>query len=40
MSDVVESEAVPRELKIQGQRPVAIGTWHINRKVGTPDYTF
>ena len=40
MSDVFNSEAVPRELKIQGQRPVAIGTWHVNRRGGKPDYTF
>jgi len=40
MSDVFNSEAVPQELKIQGQRPVAIGTWHVNRRSGTPDYTF
>jgi hypothetical protein len=40
MSDVIKSEAVPQELKIQGHRPVAIGTWHINRKAGTPDYSF
>jgi hypothetical protein len=40
MSDVFNSEAVPKELKIQGQRPVAIGTWHINRRGGKPDYTF
>jgi hypothetical protein len=40
MSEVVQSEAVPQELKIQGHRPVAIGTWHINRKAGKPDYTF
>jgi hypothetical protein len=40
MSQVADSEAVPRELKIQGQRPVAIGTWHVNRRSGTPDYTF
>jgi hypothetical protein len=40
MSDVFNSEAVPRELKIQGQRPVAIGTWHINRRSGTPDFMF
>ena len=40
MSDVFNSEAVPRELKIQGDRPVAIGTWHVNRKSGKPDYTF
>jgi hypothetical protein len=40
MSDVFNSEAVPQELKIQGQRPVAIGTWHVNRKSGKPDYTF
>jgi len=40
MSDVFNSEAVPQELKIQGDRPVAIGTWHINRKKGTPDYSF
>jgi hypothetical protein len=40
MSQVIRAEAVPRELKIQGDRPVAIGTWHINRKKGTPDYSF
>ena len=40
MSDVFNSEAVPRELKIQGDRPVAIGTWHVNRRGGKPDYTF
>jgi len=40
MSDVFNSEAVPRELKIQGDRPVAIGTWHVNRRGGEPDYTF
>jgi hypothetical protein len=40
MSEVVQSEAVPQELKIQGHRPVAIGTWHINRKSGKPDYMF
>ena len=40
MSDVFNSEAVPKELKIQGQRPVAIGTWHVNRKGGKPNYTF
>jgi len=40
MSEVFNSEAVPRELKIQGQRPVAIGTWHVNRRSGTPDYSF
>jgi hypothetical protein len=40
MSQVVQSDAVPQELKIQGHRPVAIGTWHINRKAGTPDYSF
>jgi len=40
ISQVANSEAVPRELKIQGDRPVAIGTWHINRKKGTPDYSF
>jgi hypothetical protein len=40
MSQVIQSEAVPQELKIQGHRPVAIGTWHINRKAGTPDYSF
>ena len=40
MSDVFNSEAVPQELKIQGQRPVAIGTWHVNRKEGKPNYTF
>ena len=40
MSQVANSEAVPQELKIQGDRPVAIGTWHINRKSGTPDYSF
>ena len=40
ISQVTNSEAVPRELKIQGDRPVSIGTWHINRKSGTPDYSF
>jgi len=40
MSDVFNSEAVPKELKIQGDRPVAIGTWHVNRRGGKPDYTF
>jgi hypothetical protein len=40
MSDVFNSEAVPKELKIQGNRPVAIGTWHVNRRGGKPDYTF
>jgi len=40
MSEVIQSEAVPPELKIQGHRPVAIGTWHINRKSGTPDFMF
>lgn len=40
MSDVFNSEAVPPELKIQGQRPVAIGTWHVNRREGKPNYTF
>jgi hypothetical protein len=40
MSDVANTDAVPRELKIQGNRPVAIGTWHVNRKKGTPDYSF
>jgi hypothetical protein len=40
MSQVIQSEAVPQELKIQGHRPVAIGTWHVNRKKGTPDYSF
>jgi hypothetical protein len=40
MSDVFNSDAVPQELKIQGQRPVAIGTWHVNRRSGKPDYTF
>jgi hypothetical protein len=40
MSQVIQSDAVPPELKIQGHRPVAIGTWHINRKSGTPDYSF
>ena len=40
ISQVANSEAVPRELKIQGDRPVAIGTWHINRKKGAPDYSF
>jgi hypothetical protein len=40
MSQVVQSDAVPQELKIQGHRPVAIGTWHVNRKAGTPDYSF
>jgi hypothetical protein len=40
MSQVANSEAVPQELKIKGNRPVAIGTWHVNRKAGTPDYSF
>ena len=40
MSEVANSEAVPQELKIQGQRPVAVGTWHINRKSGKPDFMF
>lgn len=40
MSEVVNSDAVPPELKIQGHRPVAIGTWHVNRKEGKPKYTF
>jgi hypothetical protein len=40
MSDVANTDAVPRELKIQGNRPVAIGTWHINRKEGKPDFLF
>jgi hypothetical protein len=40
MSDVANTDVVPRELKIQGNRPVAIGTWHVNRKKGTPDYSF
>ena len=40
MSQVIQSDAVPGELKIQGHRPVAIGTWHINRKSGTPDFMF
>jgi hypothetical protein len=40
MSDVFNSEAVPKELKIQGDRPVAIGTWHVNRRGGKPNYTF
>jgi hypothetical protein len=40
MSEVIQSEAVPQELKIQGHRPVAIGTWHVNRRSGTPDYSF
>jgi hypothetical protein len=40
MSEVIQSEAVPPELKIQGHRPVAIGTWHVNRKAGKPDYSF
>jgi len=40
MSDVFNSDAGPQELKIQGQRPVAIGTWHVNRRSGKPDYTF
>jgi hypothetical protein len=40
MSDVANTDAVPRELKIQGNRPVAIGTWHINRKEGKPDFSF
>ena len=40
MSDVFNSEAVPRELKIQGLRPVAIGTWHVNRRSGIPDFMF
>jgi hypothetical protein len=40
MSQVIQSEAVPQELKIQGHRPVAIGTWHINRRSGSPDFMF
>ena len=40
MSEVIQSEAVPQDLKIQGHRPVAIGTWHINRRSGTPDFMF
>ena len=40
MSEVVNTDAVPREFKIQGNRPVAIGTWHINRKEGKPDFSF
>ncbi len=40
MSQVANSDAVPQELKIQGHRPVAIGTWHINRRSGTPDFMF
>ena len=40
MSQVANSEAVPQELKIQGNRSVAIGTWHVNRRSGIPDYTF
>ena len=40
MLQVASSEAVPRELKIQGNRSVAIGTWHVNRRSGTPDYLF
>jgi hypothetical protein len=40
MSQVANTDAVPRELKIQGNRPVAIGTWHINRKEGKPDFSF
>jgi len=40
MSQVANTDAVPREFKIQGNRPVAIGTWHINRKEGKPDYSF
>ena len=40
MSQVIQSEAVPQDLKIQGHRPVAIGTWHINRRSGTPDFMF
>ena len=40
ISQVANSEAVPQELKIQGDRPVAIGTWHVNRRGGKPDYTF
>jgi hypothetical protein len=40
MSQVVQSDAVPQEYRIHGKRPVAIGTWHINRKSGTPDFMF
>ena len=40
MSEVINAEAVPKELKIQGKRPVNIGTWNINRRAGTPDYSF
>jgi len=40
MSQVIQSEAVPPDLKIQGHRPVAIGTWHINRRSGSPDFMF
>jgi hypothetical protein len=40
MSQVANTDAVPREFKIQGNRPVAIGTWHINRKEGKPDFSF
>jgi len=40
MSEVIQSEAVPQELKIQGHRPVAIGTWHVNRRSGSPDFMF
>jgi len=40
MSDVANTDAVPRELKIQGNRSVAIGTWHVNRKKGKPDFMF
>jgi hypothetical protein len=40
MSEVANSEAVPQELKIQGKRPVNVGTWNINRRAGTPDYMF
>lgn len=40
IAQVYKSDAVPQELKIQGDRPVAIGTWHVNRRSGTPDYSF
>ena len=40
MSQVIQSEAVPPDLKIQGHRPVNIGTWHINRRSGSPDFMF
>jgi len=40
MSQVVQSDAVPQDLKIKGHRPVAIGTWHINRRSGSPDFMF